>query len=129
MSKLLLDSSLIIDLLRQKDKKQSLLYKFVQQGCSFYLSIITYAELYSGKSIWEHRKTRSELEIVLQGMEILPLNKDISKNAGQIRAKYGTNLLDAIIAATAIIHKLDLATLNIKDFETIDGIKYIQSSE
>jgi predicted nucleic acid-binding protein len=36
-----------------------------------------------------------------------------------IKAKHGTNLLDAIIAATALTYELDHVTLNIKDFEKL----------
>lgn len=122
MSKLLLDSSLIIDLLRRKNKEESLLYQLLEQH-NLYISIIVYAELYSGKSVWEHKDAGKELEDILQNIGIIPLDKIVSKKAGNIRAKEGVALLDAIIAATAISHKLDLATLNVKDFEKIKGIK------
>ena len=65
----------------------------------------------------------AELKILLGGIKILPLQENISKKAGEINAKNGTDILDAIIAATSIIHGLDLATLNVKDFEKVNGIK------
>jgi len=68
------------------------------------------------------------LEKLLSNFEILPLEEKISKKAGQISA--GNNnleIVDAIIAATAISHKLDLVTLNVKDFEKINGIELFLS--
>jgi len=53
----------------------------------------------------------------------LELEENISMRAGEIKAKYNLDLIDAIIGATAILHNLDLVTLNIKDFEKIRGIK------
>ncbi len=32
-------------------------------------------------------------------------------------------MLDCIIAATALVHKIPLVTLNVKDFKKIEGIK------
>lgn len=123
MSRILLDSSIIIDLLRRKDKTQTLLHKLTLQGYHLAIAIITHAELYSGKSIWEKQKAREELETILQYIEIISIDKSISEKAGEIRAHYQINLLDAIIASTAIHHNLSLATLNIKDFEKIPKLK------
>lgn len=123
MSKILLDSSIIIDLLRREDKKKALLYQLDKQNYQLAISIITHCELYSGKSIWGYELARQELETILSGIEIVFLNEDISKSAGEIRAKYNINLLDAIIAATTLYYGLDLVTLNIKDFNKIQGIR------
>jgi len=66
------------------------------------------------------------LEKLLSNIEILPLEEKISKKAGQISASNNNlEIVDAIIAATAISHNLDLATLNIKDFHKIKGIKLL----
>lgn len=129
MKKILLDSSVIIDLLRRENKEKSLLYQLTQKDYDFSVSIITHSELYSGKSIWEKEQAKQELEIVLSGVDTIPLNKEISQKAGQIRAEHSINLLDAIIAATAIYYDLDLVTFNIKDFEKVSGIHLFVSEE
>jgi len=57
-------------------------------------------------------------------INVLPLITEISQIAGKIKAyNNDKTILDCIIAATAIYHKLDLAALNIKDFEKVKGIK------
>lgn len=125
MKDILIDSSILIDFLRQENKKDTIFFNLGQNYNQIFISIITHAELYSGRSIWEKPKVRNELKKLLEGIEILPLKVDISEKAGQIRAKYGINLLDAIIASTAILAELDLVTLNIKDFKMIKGLKII----
>ena len=128
MSKILIDTSIIIDYLRQKDKSKTLLYFLGNHHYQICISIITRSECYAGKSIWERRAAMEVLEKLLSNFEILPLEEKISKKAGQISA--GNNnleIVDAIIAATAISHKLDLVTLNVKDFEKINGIELFLS--
>lgn len=122
MKKILLDTSVLIDFLRRKDKVDTLLNKISNN--EFYISIVTHTELYSGKSVWEEKEARRELEKLLSIIKVLPLITEISQIAGKIKAyNNDRTLLDCIIAATAIYHKLDLATLNTKDFEKIKGIK------
>lgn len=128
MTKILVDTSIIVDFLRKKDRENTLFFHLTNDKYELYISIITHTECYAGKSVWESRQAMNELEILLGEIKILPLEENISKKAGEINAKYGTDILDAIIAATSIIHKLDLATLNTKDFEKINGIKLFKSS-
>jgi tRNA(fMet)-specific endonuclease VapC len=123
--KLLLDTSVIIDFLRIKDKSESLFYKLVSEGSKFSISIVTHTELYSGKSIWENKIASDELEIIFENMEIANLTREISITAGEIRAKYDLDLIDAIIASTAIQLKVPLATLNFKDFFQVKNLKLL----
>ena len=121
--RILLDTSIIIEYLRSKQKEDSQLYQLSSNGAKLCISLITHAELYSGKSAWEYKKAKKVLEATLSNIIILPVNKEISKLAGKTRAKYGTELIDAIIAATALKHDLPLSTLNHKHFSTIKGLK------
>lgn len=127
MAKTLLDTSVIIDFLRRKDKEKSLLFNLVQDKNSLYASIITHSELYAGKGIWESNIAKKELESLFSGIILLDLNEQISQKAGQLKAQNGIDLIDAIIAATALIHDLNLATLNIKDFEKIKPLQITTS--
>jgi predicted nucleic acid-binding protein len=57
---------------------------------------------------------------------ILPLDKEVTKKAIEIRRKYRKlKLGDAIIAATAIVHQLILITNNTRDFINIKDLKII----
>ena len=117
----LLDTSVVIDFLRRSDKKATLLYRLAHENCC--VSLITHIELFAGKSVWEHSKARVELESLFSDISVIPLDTTISETAGSIKAKHhGINLLDCIIAATAIHHGFTLVTLNTKDFSQIEGL-------
>lgn len=122
MKNVLLDTSVIIDFVRRKDKKNTLLFRLSEKGYKLHISILTHTELYSGKNVWRGIEAEQDLEKLFYGMYILPLETEISKKAGKIRAQNNTTIIDAIIAATAINHGLSLVTLNSKDFEDIEEI-------
>lgn len=127
MKKVLLDTSVIIDFVRRKNKENTLLFSLSKKGYKLHISILTHTELYSGKSVWRSIEAEQDLEKLFYGMHILPLETEISKKAGEIRAKNNTTIIDAIIAATAINHGLSLATLNLKDFEDIEELRLLSN--
>lgn len=122
MSRLIVDTSVIIDFLRQKDKKNTPFFLLANEELS--ISIVTHTELFGGKSVWESVKVRNAVSEVLGNLTIINLNEIISEKAGFIKAhNQSRSIIDSIIAATAIIQNLELATLNIKDFEKIKDLK------
>ena len=122
MKKILVDTSVIIDFFRRKDKEKSLLYRLAEEKYFMYISIITHTELYAGKSVWENAEARNELETVFSGLQLVPLESGVSEKAGEIRARAQIDLLDAIVAASALQHGLELATFNTKHFQNIAGL-------
>lgn len=123
MANILLDTSILIDHFRLKNKSETIFRRLFENKHDLHISILTHTELYAGKSIWEKRVEKDYLKKILSGLKILPLEENISENAGEIKARYGLTLADAIIAATALKHKLELATLNVKDFKRVVGLK------
>lgn len=123
MKKILVDSAVVVDFLRVKNRDSTLLQSLANQKYKLFISIITHVELYAGKSIWQSKVARKELELILSGLEILKLEEKTSKKAGELRAHYDIGIADAIVAATAISNKLTLATLNVKDFQKIKDLK------
>lgn len=124
--KLLVDTSVIIDFLRRKDKENSILFRISKED--LYISIVTHTEVYGGKSVWEFDRARQEIEVLFSNISILPLEIEISQEAGKIKAyNHDRTILDCIIAATSLHHGLELATLNIKDFKKIKGLKIAKS--
>jgi len=122
-NKLLLDTSVIIDFLRQKEKANTVLYKLSRENAELYISIITHTELYAGKSVWELDNARAELETLFGGLRIKPLTETISKSAGQLKARCKMDLIDAIIATTALQSSMPLVTLNTKHFEHVEDLE------
>lgn len=125
----LLDTSVIIDFLRKKDKNETYLYKLAKNETCLFISIITHTELYAGKSVWNNPRAKSELETIFEGLTLIPLNENISKTAGEIKAKYDEHLIDAIISATAKINKISLFTLNEKHFSKVSGISLYKATK
>lgn len=126
MVKILLDSSILIDFLRVKNKKDSLLFKLTEGNYQLYIAIITHTELYSGKSVWEKKRAYLEVKDLFSRITILPVTEEISEKSGEIKAKFNLNIADAIIAATAIFTNLELVTLNTKDFKKVKGLKILK---
>src|SRR3989304_2762829 len=124
--KLLLDTSVIIDFQRAKQKQNTWLYQLANQGLELYISVITQTELYAGSGIWEDKKKKKELEIVLSNLTVLSLNSEISQMSGKVRHESGIKITDAIIAATAITNNLSLATFDKKDFPKVKKLKLVK---
>jgi len=127
MKKLVVDTSVIIDFLRSNNKENTLLYMLAEED--LYVSIVTHTELYAGKSVWENSATRESLEKVLAGMSFVAVDKRISERAGHIKSYSDISLIDALIAATALIDNMELITLNNKDFEKVKGLKIFKSGQ
>lgn len=122
----LIDTSVIIDFLRRPNKKECWFYTLSLKH-SLAISIITHAELYSGKSIWKSSKNKKYLDTIISKLDIINLDIPISTLGGRIKSNLNTGLLDCIIAASAINNHLKLATLNTKDFQGIKNLKLLKS--
>lgn len=124
MNTLLIDTSLLIDFLRQKRKEETIYQALAATELyQFAIAMVTVAELYAGERIWKELHARTELGNLLSGLQILPLTTEIAQRAGELRAKQKVPILDALIAATAIEHGVSLATLDVADFKKIKGLK------
>lgn len=125
MRKLLIDTSVIIDflrLMRLKKNETSLLAEL--SSSDLYASILTHAEVFSGKSIWEKEDNKKIVMMVFSGIQIVPLTLEISEYAGRIKAFHqNISLIDCIIATTAIQENLEMVTLNIKHFKSIEKLR------
>ncbi|MBI2010187.1 MAG: type II toxin-antitoxin system VapC family toxin [Candidatus Chisholmbacteria bacterium] len=125
---ILVDTSVIIDFLRQKDKTKTWLYTLAQSSQMLSVSIITHTELYASKSIWEKPKALPEMRTIFSGLNLIPLTEAMSVKAGKYATIQDLHLIDAIIAATATVGKHRLATLNQKHFQKIPHLKLLTPS-
>jgi len=113
----LLDTSVIIDALNQKRGRWQLLASLVEAGDTLACSVVTLTEIYAGIRPKEFAIT----EGFLNGLEYYDLDSRLARDAGLLKnewAKKGRTLevIDLIIAATALAHNLVLMTDNRKDF-------------
>lgn len=87
------------------------------------VSDVTCAELLYGA------RNKKELQAIRKDMNkvtVLPIDANISSKSVKMVEKYTLShklsLPDALIASTAIIHNIELYTLNIKDFKFLDEV-------
>ena len=116
MSDFLLDSGVLILHLRNQAGYTSLLERLAEQGILF-ISTMTRFEILQGMRVRERETTFETLSVV----KSLPVLDDIADKAGEQvrnwRAQGITlGIADALIAATALQHKLPLVTTNPKHF-------------
>lgn len=64
---------------------------------------------------------RVKLERWLAGFRILPMTDEIARVAVEVRKQTSAHLPDAVIHATAIVHRLQIITRNTKDFRPLQG--------
>ena len=106
----LIDTDVFVDHLRGARR-------FVAKPHRVHYSVATRAELFAGNAA-------SELvTVLLAPFRELPVDRAVSERAGRIRRQSGVRLSDALIAATAIEHKLSLFTRNRSDFEKVAGLR------
>jgi predicted nucleic acid-binding protein len=72
---------------------------------------------------------KSTLEALFNSITIIYPNPEIFQTAIHLRQQKNISLADALIAATAIYHNLNIATHNTSDFKWIETIKLIDPVE
>jgi predicted nucleic acid-binding protein len=113
----LLDSSVIIDAINNRNRRSELLDGMLAQGILLACCPINVTEVFMGMRPNEARKT----EEFLASLEFYPVTWEVAKQAGALyrewRGKGHTLALpDLTIAAVAIANGLQFATDNPKDF-------------
>ncbi len=114
---LLLDTSVIIDVLRAHKGRRELLAELTRAGHELATSALNVAEVYAGMRSSE----RSDTELFLSALHCYPLTPMEARRAGQIKREWAEkgktlSLADTIVAATALQHNCVLMTDNCKDF-------------
>ncbi len=123
MVKVVVDSSVIIDYLRDKgDDLLGLIDKMEEGKVKLLLPMVVVMELWSGKSM-EGRQEEGKVIGLLEQIERVKMEESMAMRAGEIRRRGQVRAMDAIIAATALEEGAQLATLNRKDFERVEGLE------
>ncbi len=114
---LLLDTTVLLDVLRARQNRRSLLVDVVAAGHLLATSAIDIGEVYSGMRRGEEDKT----EAFLSSLVCYPITGAIARRAGSLKSAWAQkgrtlSLADMMVAATALEHGLALMTDNRKDF-------------
>jgi predicted nucleic acid-binding protein len=115
--KLLLDTSVLIDVLRLRKQRRDWLAQAARDGHSLSTTTLNVAEIYAGMRPGEESQT----EALLAGLESYEINGTDARVAGKLKSSWAMKgrsltLDDAIIAAITIERGCALVTDNRKDF-------------
>jgi len=127
----LIDTSIIIDHLKSKEKDITILYK-LNLNFNLGISIITSFELYCGAI--DNSRKMNDLKLIFGNFKIFELNDNISRKSAEIYIKLKSKGIsvdtnDIFIAATALDNNYYLSTLNTKHFKDIDNLHLINNKE
>ena len=130
MQKVLLDSNMISYFLRGEPSVIAELEKYQEYFEKITFSILTYYEIVSGLKYRDSRKLLTIFEELASESEIVGFEQDTAKIASEIYCDLRHRGLlippiDIFIGATAIQHDLVIATANIKHFQIMKNLKYI----
>ena len=125
MQKVVVDSDIIIDYIRQESGPFiELVNLSAQKKVRLFISGIVVAELIAGQET-RHSDRLEALEQLMGMAEFVPMDYVLSKSAGiLVRDFKPIAISDAIVAATALSLNAKLATRNKKHFQGITGLKF-----
>ena len=85
-----------------------------------FISVITRMELLSWKSL--NPKDEEVIKEFISDSTVFPLEESIINRTILLRKAFAIKLPDAIIAATTLVHDMQLITHNLKDFTNIPDL-------
>ncbi len=120
MKKILFDSDVVIEYLRESPRVVSEVDQLVASSAILAVTPVTEAEILQGLRSHERMKT----EKLLGSMDCLDLNRQVGRLAGQYLRKFarshGLEVPDALIAAAAVVHRFSLCSFNWRHYPMSD---------
>lgn len=126
----LLDTSILIEYFRKKDKAKSQLVGLSKKALKLKVSSITKYEILVGSNQNQSKFWEDFFEFT----EVLPFDSGCAEIAAQIVKKLKASnklidMADILIASVAIRNEVSLATLNKKHFQRIEFLDLFQLNE
>jgi len=115
---ILLDTTVLIDTLRNRNQRRSFLAGLVTAGHTLSTSTINVAEVYGGLRPGEEQVTSA----FLASLQLMPVSASIAELAGKLQADFRRqgqtrSIADMLVAATAMEAGISVATDNARDFQ------------
>lgn len=119
----LVDTDVLIAHLRGVEQARSWLLAARTSG-PLMVSVVSVAELIGGMRSGERRQVYG----LLAALRVEPVSELVARRAGKLRRRYrdshaGIGIADYLIAATADVRGLLLATLNVRHFPMFEGLE------
>jgi hypothetical protein len=118
---LLVDTDVMIDYLRGHPAARAFLFLNEQR---IVFSVATLTELYAGA---RGEPEEAAIENAVLRFGVIPVTASIAREAGLLKRNFGKShgvgLADAIVAATALAENAELATLNVKHYPMLKGLR------
>lgn len=120
---MVIDTSIFIEFLRAKKKKNTTLAK-IPLNQQLYISSITLYELLMGAT---NEQKLKDVQLLVDGITVLPFDERIAKKSGKVyqELRKKNKLIefrDLFIAATCLEHNVPLLTSNKKHFTRIQSL-------
>jgi predicted nucleic acid-binding protein len=120
----LVDSDVLVLHLRGHEAARDYLVRVRRALGPLAISVVSVAEISGGMRSAERRSVWDLLGSFVR----VPVDDDIARRAGEFARRFrrshsGIGIADYLIAATADIHELELATLNVKHFPMMRGLR------
>ena len=125
----LIDTDIISELRKGKQANRGaieFLYDTKANKRDCYLSVVTIGELRRGMEMVRHRGDIKQADALHKWFlmitneysdKILPIDHEVAAIWADLRVPHHENVIDNFIAATALLHSLQVVTRNIKDVE------------
>jgi tRNA(fMet)-specific endonuclease VapC len=125
-SGVVIDTSIFIDYLRAKNKKDTDLYK-IPSAKRLFISFVTLYELMMGAT---NEQKKEDVRLLTEDIIVLPFDEDASIRASAIYHDLRTankliEFRDIFIAATCLVHGLPIQTTNINHFQRIKELQLV----
>ena len=127
MNRYLLDTNVVSELRKPKPDGAVLAWFNELQETQLCLSVVTIGELQTGVELTRaqdpHKAAQIEawIDLLEQSFQVLPMNALCFREWARLMSSWRDDLLeDAMIAATARVHDLVVATRNERDFTSLD---------
>jgi|WetSurMetagenome_2_1015567.scaffolds.fasta_scaffold30029_3 tRNA(fMet)-specific endonuclease VapC len=127
MSASLIDTDILSNIMRKNPKVIPAARVYLAREGGFTLSVITMYEIERGLKSRSAAKQQSAFEELCRHSRVLPVDDKVAECASSIYAHLASRgeLIgdaDILIAATAIVHQMGLATNNRQHFERVPGL-------
>ena len=123
----LLDTNVISELRKPKPHGAVVAWLKLQQSDALFISAMTIAEIQQGIELTRNQDAQRAdvleswlVHELLPSAQVLPMDADVARAWAKLRHMRSNTLFeDALIAATAITHRLIVVTRNIRDFKVL----------